>query len=168
MCGYSVFPATKCNQTYLTKPKLLKVDIMIELIQTYLIVSLTIYFFPFLLSLLTGNRIGSVFVMNFFLGWTFIGWVWALVWAVTPDRKQDQVIVHNHLPNEKVTIEREKTIQEVASSEQQIDKASLLNQLSQLHSLREKNVITEDMNMNSYFLKRNGIKSIYFGLSQVL
>jgi hypothetical protein len=118
---------------------------MIELIQTYLIVSLTIYFFPFLLSLLTGNRIGSVFVMNFFLGWTFIGWVWALVWAVTPDRKQDQVIVHNHLPNEKVTIEREKTIQEVASSEQQIDKASLLNQLSQLHSLREKNVITEDM-----------------------
>ena len=60
---------------------------MIELIQTYLIVSLIVYFFPFLLSLLTGNRIGAVFVMNFFLGWTLIGWIWALVWAVTPESK---------------------------------------------------------------------------------
>lgn len=117
---------------------------MIELIQTYLIVSIIIYFFPFLLSLLTGNRTGAVFVMNFFLGWTFIGWVWALIWAVTPDRKRDQVIVHNHLPNEKVTVDKEKVIQEPASYEQ-IDKASLLNQLSQLHSLREKNVISEEI-----------------------
>ncbi len=113
---------------------------MIELIQTYLIVSLVAYFIPTILALFTGNRLGAVFVMNLFLGWTFIGWVWALVWAVSPERK-NQVIVNNHIANEAVkpNTQTEQTI------EQTIDKASLLNQLSQLHSLRQNNVITEDV-----------------------
>lgn len=113
---------------------------MIELIQTYLIVSLIVYFFPTILALFTGNRIGAVFVMNFFLGWTFIGWVWALVWAVSPERR-DQVIVNNHIANEKAT----PVVQQSQPAEQTIDKASLLNQLSQLHSLRQNNVITEEV-----------------------
>ena len=57
---------------------------MIELIQDYLIISAIIYFFPTMLSLFRGNKFWPVFVMNLFLGWTFIGWVWALVWAVSP------------------------------------------------------------------------------------
>jgi hypothetical protein len=29
----------------------------------------------------------AIFVLNFFLGWTFLGWVVALVWAFTADRR---------------------------------------------------------------------------------
>src|ERR1700694_1477995 len=113
---------------------------MIELIQTYLIVSLIVYFIPTILALFTGNRFGAVFVMNLFLGWTFIGWIWALVWAVSPERR-NQVIVNNHIANE-----TSKSIpQQIQTAEQTIDKASVLNQLSQLHSLRKNNVITEDV-----------------------
>lgn len=28
---------------------------------------------------------GSIFVLNLFLGWTFVGWVVALIWAVAKD-----------------------------------------------------------------------------------
>jgi hypothetical protein len=42
-----------------------------------------IYFLPFLIALIR-NHIDStaIFVLNLFLGWTFFGWVIALVWAV--------------------------------------------------------------------------------------
>ena len=38
------------------------------------------YFLPTLIGLGKRNR-GAIFVLNAFLGWTFIGWVLALVWA---------------------------------------------------------------------------------------
>ena len=43
----------------------------------------TTYFLPFLIALIR-NHIDStaIFVLNLFLGWTFFGWVIALVWAV--------------------------------------------------------------------------------------
>lgn len=119
---------------------------MIELIETYLIGSFIIYFFPFLLSLLTGNRTVSVFVMNLFLGWTFIGWIWALIWAVTSAGNRNQVTVHNYVANDKSQYpDREIIVPQTTFIEQPIDKPSLLNQLSQLHALKEKNVITDSI-----------------------
>jgi len=35
--------------------------------------------------------------MNLFLGWTLIGWVWALIWAVTPKREQQSIVINNHV-----------------------------------------------------------------------
>jgi Superinfection immunity protein len=31
------------------------------------------------------RNFAAIFVLNFFLGWTLVGWVVALVWAVTKD-----------------------------------------------------------------------------------
>ncbi len=72
---------------------------MAELIASYFIVSLLVYFLPTIIALIFGcDRTGSVFVMNLFLGWTFIGWVWAFIWAVSPRREQQQsIIVNNHV-----------------------------------------------------------------------
>lgn len=40
-----------------------------------------IYFIPTWVAL--GTRYaGSIFIINLFLGWTFLGWVGALAWAV--------------------------------------------------------------------------------------
>jgi hypothetical protein len=44
------------------------------------------YFLPSIIALARSKRnILSIFLLNLFLGWTFIGWVVALVWAVKVD-----------------------------------------------------------------------------------
>ena len=46
---------------------------------------LFLYFLP---SIVGRHKINAeaIFVLNFFLGWTLIGWVAALVWAVAKDK----------------------------------------------------------------------------------
>jgi Superinfection immunity protein len=45
---------------------------------------LFVYFFP---SFVGGRKknAGAIFVLNFFCGWSFIGWIIALVWACTSE-----------------------------------------------------------------------------------
>ena len=43
-----------------------------------------IYFTPSVIGRKKKNNT-AIFVLNFFLGWTFIGWIVALVWATTKD-----------------------------------------------------------------------------------
>ena len=45
---------------------------------------LAVYFLP----AFVGHKkraAAAIFVLNFFLGWTFVGWVVALVWACLPE-----------------------------------------------------------------------------------
>ncbi|MEN8613689.1 superinfection immunity protein [Dehalogenimonas sp. THU2] len=47
------------------------------------IISLVIYFLPTTIAIARKRRnTGAIFLLNLLLGWTFIGWVVALVWAV--------------------------------------------------------------------------------------
>jgi len=51
------------------------------------------YFLPTVIALLREKRDKlSIFLLNFFLGWSVIGWVIALVWAL----KTDQVVYVRH------------------------------------------------------------------------
>ena len=48
------------------------------------------YFLPTILAAARSKHdVAAIFVLNFFLGWTFIGWIIALVWAL----KHDHVVV---------------------------------------------------------------------------
>jgi hypothetical protein len=58
----------------------------------FLLVILIFYFIPAMVA--WGKRsFGSVMAINFFLGWTIVGWVVALAWALKDDPKPTQVIV---------------------------------------------------------------------------
>lgn len=48
------------------------------------------YFLPTVIAVLREhhNRL-PIFLLNFFLGWTFIGWVASLVWSFTSPPPQD-------------------------------------------------------------------------------
>ncbi len=50
---------------------------------------LTIYFTPTIVGFIRkkSNKM-AILVLNFFLGWTLVGWVVALVWAVTKEEKK--------------------------------------------------------------------------------
>lgn len=49
-----------------------------------------VYLFPTVVaSRRESKRAGGVFALNLLLGWTFIGWVVALVWAFGSDVKEE-------------------------------------------------------------------------------
>jgi len=48
------------------------------------------YFLPTIIAAARSKHdVAAIFVLNFFLGWTFVGWIIALVWAL----KHDHVVV---------------------------------------------------------------------------
>lgn len=57
---------------------------MICLIIFGLVVGIFVNFIPTMIAVLRGHQnIAAIFVLNLLLGWTFIGWAVALVWAFT-------------------------------------------------------------------------------------
>jgi len=41
------------------------------------------YFLPFLIAALRQHKnVLAIFLLNFALGWTFLGWIAALIWSV--------------------------------------------------------------------------------------
>jgi hypothetical protein len=50
----------------------------------FLLIALAIYFIPALVAHERGHHnTTAIFVLDLFLGWTVLGWVFALVWACT-------------------------------------------------------------------------------------
>ena len=62
-----------------------------------IVVGLFIYFIPSIVGRRKRNA-GAIFVMNLFLGWIFIGWVIALIWACTRDSSME-TLADQHLDN---------------------------------------------------------------------
>lgn len=60
-------------------------------------ISLVLYFLPTIVGRQKHNA-GAIFVLNLLLGWTIIGWVVAMVWAVTKEPQPSQVIVNPSAP----------------------------------------------------------------------
>jgi hypothetical protein len=53
-----------------------------------LLVSLVIYFLPTMIAVARGHKNWvPIFILNLFLGWTFLGWIGAFVWCFTAQEK---------------------------------------------------------------------------------
>ena len=58
----------------------------------YLAIALAIYFIPTFVAAKREHQSGmAIAALNFFLGWTFLGWVIALVWSLTEVRKREKI-----------------------------------------------------------------------------
>lgn len=54
------------------------------------IILLSFYFMPTIIACVRGHHNqNAVAAMNFFLGWTFLGWIIAFVWALTNEKKPE-------------------------------------------------------------------------------
>ena len=55
---------------------------------TWILIGVAIYFLPYIVaSARERPDSASIGALDFLLGWTFIGWVIALVWALMPIKK---------------------------------------------------------------------------------
>ena len=62
----------------------------VVLITAGIVLGLFFYFIPSIVGRHKRNA-GAIFVMNLFLGWLFIGWVIALIWACTKDSSMERL-----------------------------------------------------------------------------
>jgi hypothetical protein len=64
-----------------------------EMTVTWIIFWFCAYFFPTGAGLIRKHpAVVSIFLLNFFLGWTFFGWIAALVWAFKPPSMPVQIV----------------------------------------------------------------------------
>ena len=58
------------------------------------------YFLPTIIAFIRrSNSATGVFLLNLFLGWTFIGWIISLVWAIASRNTSSTIIVNNNYSN---------------------------------------------------------------------
>jgi hypothetical protein len=63
-----------------------------------LLVLLGLYFLPTIIAAARGKRNAlAIAALNFFLGWSFIGWIIALVWALSADPFQHVINVSQNV-----------------------------------------------------------------------
>lgn len=60
-----------------------------------------VYFLPSIIGYKHRNA-NSICLLNLFLGWTLIGWVVAMIWAVSAERKESVVINYDKSKTEQI------------------------------------------------------------------
>ena len=64
-----------------------------------LVIAALLYFVPWIIALLRRHQnAAAIFVLNLLLGWTFVGWVVALVWSMTATDTERRSVRHG-FPN---------------------------------------------------------------------
>lgn len=65
-------------------------NIILVPLTIYAVLAFVLYFVPIFVATVRGTQhTGAIFALNLLLGWTFIGWVGALIWAMA-----DAVVIY--------------------------------------------------------------------------
>lgn len=64
---------------------------IVVITMTWLFISLILYFSPIIVAYIRKhNNILAISLLNVVLGWTFAGWLAALLWSLNSDTKQEE------------------------------------------------------------------------------
>ncbi|MBQ8847964.1 MAG: superinfection immunity protein [Candidatus Gastranaerophilales bacterium] len=70
--------------------ELIYLGIFLFLVLSWLFFALIIYFIPIIVGYVRKhNNLLAICLMTIFIGWTFFGWLAALLWALNSDTKDD-------------------------------------------------------------------------------
>ena len=108
-----------------------------------IVISLISYFLPTLIAMLRGkSNTFAILLLNLFLGWTFIGWIVALVWSVTSDNKPQTIVVNNNTsiePNNEI-----KTLTNTEVKSTKIDNLNLDSHRDKIQKLQKLKQLLDD------------------------
>ena len=113
-----------------------------------ILISVT-YFLPSVIALLRSkSNTFAIILLNIFLGWTFVGWVVALVWSVTSDNKSQTVVINNSTNvDNQASKERIETLKYVSPDTKSIllkkHQVSIQN-LQEIKGLLDNGVLTQE------------------------
>ena len=108
-----------------------------------IVISLISYFLPTVIAMLRGkSNTFAILLLNLFLGWTFIGWIVALVWSVTNDNKSQTIVVNN---NSSIEPKNEfKTLTSSGVNYEQIDNSNLNSHQEKIKNLKKLKQLLDD------------------------
>lgn len=66
------------------------------IVKGIILILIILYFVPSIIARKT-NSIFGIFLLNLLLGWTFLGWIGALIWAISSNNNRRTEIRHNDL-----------------------------------------------------------------------
>lgn len=91
-----------------------------------LFVIVFIYFLPTVIGMIRkkSNR-GAIFLLNLFLGWTFIGWIVSLVWACTSDKNQTIIVNNSFAENNLSPTKTEDKLDSIKKLKELLDSSTL-------------------------------------------
>ena len=91
MLGFSATPGMEASVNRATptdKRKTIMEPAAVILLIIALVIGLFLYFLPTCIAVARGhNNTTAITVLNLLAGWTFVGWIVAVVWAFTADTK---------------------------------------------------------------------------------
>lgn len=106
-----------------------------------------LYFLPAIIAKARKNRSTTgIFILNLFLGWTFIGWIAALIWAFASSPRQSPTVIVNNTSqaySQEYKAEKPEIKHEVTSTKQ-ITHQDQIEQLRQYKQLLDEGVITNE------------------------
>lgn len=112
-----------------------------------IVISLISYFLPTIIAMFRGkSNTFAILLLNLFLGWTFIGWIVALVWSVTTDNKAQTIVVNNNS-----TIEPKNefmTLSNQGSNSEQKNNLNLNSHKEKIQSLKKLKQLFDDGILN--------------------
>ena len=114
-----------------------------------IIISLISYFLPTVIAMLRGkSNTFAILLLNLFLGWTFIGWIVALVWSVTSDNKPQTIVVNNNSSiepkNEFKTLSNQKIESEQTNNSNLNSHQEKIQNLKKLKQLLDDGILTQE------------------------
>jgi len=106
------------------------------------------YFLPTIIAMVRNHSsAGGIFALNFFLGWTLIGWIASLVWALSESRSR--IIINNtrttYIPETQRPIHQTNpTLRPNTSNSGTANSQEKIDQLRQLKQLLDEGVLTNE------------------------
>ena len=118
-------------------------EYLAELSAIVIIISLISYFLPTVIAMLRGkSNTFAILLLNLFLGWTFIGWIVALVWSATSDNKPQTIVVNN---NSSIEPKNElKTLSNQGIKSEQINNLNLNSHQEKIQNLKKLKQLLDD------------------------
>jgi hypothetical protein len=92
------------------------------------VIGFFIYFLPAFVAGRNHKRSDSIFLLNLLLGWTFIGWVVALIWAFARDdeKKNPAPVINKSITDELIKLNELKSNGAISESEFDTLKAKII------------------------------------------
>ena len=114
-----------------------------------IVISLISYFLPTVIAMLRGkSNTFAILLLNLFLGWTFIGWIVALVWSVTSDNKPQTIVVNNNSSieprNEFKTFSSQRIKSEQTNNSNLNSHQEKIQNLKKLRQLLDDGILTQE------------------------